>query len=312
MKRREFLAGTALAGLALPFGSRKVLAGSSRRKKVLYFTRCAGYEHSVVKRAGTQLAFSEKVLTELGQKVGFDVECTKDGRVFDEKLDKYDLIAFYTSGDLTKPDKYNTPPMTKEGKQRLLDAVAAGKGFAAFHAGNDSFHSAGPSDENQAVPDPYIAMVGGEFIIHGRQQQATLRVTSPNFPGLESLGGSLRVMEEWYALKNFAKDLHVTLLQETAGMVDPCYQRPPFPSTWVRKHHEGRVFYTSLGHREDIWTNPSVQKIILGGFAWAMRDVDADVKPNICEVAPGAWKVPKNPPPKPKAKAKPAAKPQAK
>ena len=304
MKRREFLAGTglALAGLGLPFGTRSLSAGSTRRKKGLYFTRCAGFEHSAVKRAGNELAFSEKVLTELGQKVGFDVQCTKDGRVFDEGLDKYDLIAFYTSGDLTQPDKYKTPPMSKAGKQRLLDAIAGGKGFAGFHSANDSFHSAGPHDENQSVPDPYIAMVGGEFIVHGRQQEATLKVTSPEFPGLEGLGDSLRLQEEWYALKNFGKDLHVTLVQETAGMVDPCYQRPPFPATWVRKHHQGRVFYTSFGHREDIWTNPKVQKMILGGFAWAMRDVDADVAPNICQVTPDAWEIPKLPPPKPRAK----------
>jgi type 1 glutamine amidotransferase len=300
MNRRELLtgAGAALAGLTFPLSKLPAFAG--RRKKVLYFTRCAGFEHSVVKRAGTNLAFSEKLLTELGQKAGFDVECTKDGRVFDESLDKYDLLAFYTSGDLTQPDKYNTPPMTKAGKQRLLDAVAAGKGYAGFHSANDSFHSAGPRDENQQIVDPYLAMVGGEFIVHGRQQEATLKVTSPKFPGMEGLGDSLRLLEEWYAMKNFARDLHVTLLQDTAGMVDACYQRPPFPATWVRKHHQGRVFYTSFGHREDILTNPKVQKIILGGFAWAMREVDADVTPNIAQVAPGAGTVPKLPPPKPK------------
>ncbi len=307
MKRRDFLAGAglALAGVALPFGVRRVVAGVPRRKKVLYFTRSVGFEHSPVKRAGGQLAFSEKLLIELGQKVGFDVDCTKDGRVFDEPLDKYDLIAFYSCGDLTKPDKYNNPPMSLDGKQRFLDAVAKGKGYAGFHSANDSFHSVGPHDENQAVLDPYIAMVGGEFIVHGHQQEATLKVTSPSFPGNQSLGGSIRVKEEWYALKNFAKDLHVTLLQETGDMTDACYQRPPYPATWARMHHQGRVFYTSFGHREDIWTNPSVQKVILGGFAWAMRDVDADVTPNISQVAPGAWKVPKLPPRKPQAPAKP-------
>jgi type 1 glutamine amidotransferase len=53
------------------------------------------------------------------------------------------------------------------------------------------------------------------------------------------------------------------------------------------------VYYTSFGHREDIWTNPAVQRIILGGFAWALGNVDADVTPNIDRIAPQANELPK-------------------
>ncbi len=283
MKRREFVwAGAAAFGASFfPIGWKAALAGwNPGRKKVLYFTRSAGFEHSVVRREGDQLSHSEVILTELGQRAGFDVTCTKDGRVFDEDLGQFDLIAFYTSGDLTRPDKLGTPPMTADGKKRLLDAVANGKGFIGFHAATDTFHSRG------SEIDPFIAMIGGEFIVHGRQQEATLRNTSPRFPGMGNVGETLRLMEEWYALKNFAKDLHVIFVQETEGMVDDCYQRPPFPATWARMHGKGRVWYSSLGHREDIWTNPLVQEIFLGAIAWALGNVDADVSPNIDQVTP--------------------------
>ncbi len=285
MKRREMLATTGAAVLGLstfPFGWASAAEG--KKQKVLYFTRCAGFEHSVVRRGkDDELSHSEKILTELGNRYDVEVVCTKDGRVFDGDLDQYGCIAFYTSGDLTKPNQRKTPPMTPRGKKRLLDAIAAGKGFVGFHAANDSFHSKGPDDI-----DPYIAMVGGEFVTHGRQQVATMRVTSPEFPGLEEAGRSFERNEEWYALKYFAKDLHVILVQETEGMQDGCYQRPPFPATWARKHGKGRVFYTSLGHREDIWTDPLVQQIFIGGFAWAMGEVDADITPNIDQVTPKA------------------------
>ncbi len=78
------------------------------------------------------------------------------------------------------------------------------------------------------------------------------------------------------------------LVQETEGMVDAQYQRPPFPATYARMHDKGRVFYTSFGHREDIWTNPKVQEVVLGGIAWALRNIDADVTPNIDQVTPKA------------------------
>ena len=290
MKRREMLKAASAAALGLSaFPPGWAAAAEEKKLKVLYFTRCAGFEHPVVRRQDGQLSHSEKVLTEMGEFAGFEVECTKDGRVFDGDLDQYDCIAFYTSGDLTKPNKRNTPPMTPEGKQKLLDAIAAGKGFVAFHSATDSFHSKGPRNEIQTEVDPYIAMLGGEFLTHGAQQEASLIISS-RFPGAGNLGCAegISFTEEWYASKNFAKDLHVILVQETKYMKGDCYQRPDFPCTWARMHGQGRVFYTSLGHREDVWTNPFFQAIVLGGFAWAMGNVDYDVKPNIDRVTPQA------------------------
>jgi len=290
MKRREMLlsAGAAFVGLsAFPFGW--AAAAGKKKQKVLYFTRSAGFQHGPVARKGDELSHSEKILIELGERAGFEVECTKDGRVFDGDLAQYDAFAFYTCGDLTREQsKDNSPPMSPAGKQKLLDAVAGGTGFVGFHSAADSFHSPGERNANQTELDPYVAMVGGEFIKHGRQQVATMRITSPDFPGVKGLGDSFELNEEWYALKNFAENLHVILVQETEGMTGNCYQRPPFPATWARMHGQGRVYYTSLGHREDVWTNPMIQEIILGGFAWTMGNVDADLTPNLDQAAPKA------------------------
>lgn len=282
MKRRQMLLSAGAAAVGLSTFPMRWVAGAEKKRRLLYFTRSAGFEHSVVKRNGDQLSHSEKVLIELGKQHGFDVECTKDGSVFDSDLGRFDAIAFYTSADLTKPCNQPGKPMSQDGVKRLLDAIAGGKGFVAFHAATDSFHSQG----NQITP--YVAMVGGEFVTHGPQQVATMRVTSPGFPGMQTAGRSFDLNEEWYALKNFAKDLHVILVQETAGMKGDCYQRPPFPATWARRQGNGRVYHTSLGHREDVWTNPKVQEIFLGGLAWAFGHVTAEVPPNIDQVTPQA------------------------
>jgi len=293
--RRDFVKriGIITVGASV-FPFRGLLGKSSGKAKgkLLYFTRSAGFEHSVVRRKGDKLAFSERILTQLGKKHGFEVVCTKDGRVFDEDLSKFSAIAFYTTGDLTKPNKRGTPPMSPEGKKRLLAAVRAGKGFVGFHSATDSFHSKGPRNKNQERPDPYIQMLGGEFIVHGRQQVAKVKVVSPDFPGTKGFGKELALREEWYALKNFAKDLHVILVQETGGMQGKMYERPPYPQTWAHMYGKGRVFYTSFGHREDIWMNPVVQDLIVGGIWWAMCRVDADVTPNVEKVTPGAWTLP--------------------
>ena len=131
-------------------------------------------------------------------------------------------------------------------------------------------------------------MVGAEFIRHDAQQKAKNRVVDPKFPGMEGLGDTIELMEEWYTFKKFAKDLHVILVQETEGMKGPSYQRPSFPATWAHMYGKGRVFYTSLGHREDIWTNKIFQQILLGGIAWALGNAKAEIPPNIDQVTPEA------------------------
>jgi type 1 glutamine amidotransferase len=129
---------------------------------------------------------------------------------------------------------------------------------------------------------------------------ARIQVTGPQFPGAEKLDTSFSLMEEWFSLIRFTKDLHVILVQDCAGMNKDkpadrrCYDRPPFPSTWARMYGRGRVFYTSLGHREDVWANKLFQQLVLGGLSWALGRVEADITPNIDQVAPHANDFPKS------------------
>ena len=87
------------------------------------------------------------------------------------------------------------------------------------------------------------------------QQRARNTVVDPRFPGFADLGSGFEMMEEWYSLKDFSDDLHVLLVQETGTMEGIEYQRGPYPATWARMHGSGRVFYTSMGHRDDVWAS---------------------------------------------------------
>jgi type 1 glutamine amidotransferase len=299
MKRREMLLTTGLAALGLSaFPWTRAAAADKAKRKLLMFTKSSSFEHSVAKRTDGELSHNERIMTELGRGHGFDVVCTKDGAAFDGDLDQYDAFFFYTTGDLTQSGTDKQPPMTAQGKQRLLAAVAAGKGFLASHCGSDTFHSAGPRREEQEKKDDYIAMLGGEFIRHGPQQKARQKVVDKNFPGFGQISpaavveGEFLINDEWYSLKNFADDMHVLLVMDTQGMKGEDYERPPYPSTWIRRHEKGRVFYTSMGHREDVWTNKDFQNMLLGGLAWAFGDADYEVTPNIKQVAPGAHVMP--------------------
>ncbi len=306
VNRREFLkaGGAAAFGLGLssfPFGWAQ--AAGAPKRRLLVFTKSAGFEHSAIKRKDDKLSFAEQILTDLGAQHDFEVTCTKDGSLFTpENIAQYDAFLFYTTGDLTTPGTDKTPPMTTAGKAAFLEAIKEGKGFVGLHAATDTFHT--PPDDRYVAygdkVDPYIAMIGAEFIHHNAQQEAKMLVADRKFPGFGDLKDSFTLKEEWYSLKDFQKNLHVLLMQETAGMQGTDYQRPPYPATWARMHGKGRVFYSSMGHREDVWTNPLFQGILLGGLSCATGNVTANVAPNIARVAPHAWDLPPRPAPKPK------------
>ena len=194
MRRRDCLLAAGAAGVGwLAFPMRWVAAAEQKHQKVLYFTRSSGGGHSAVIRKGQKLALSERVLTEMGQRAGFDVFCTKDGSVFDKDLGQFDAVIFYTSGDMSKPDdpanpvNGGAPPMSSTGKNRLVEMITAGKlGFVGVHS---------------AWWDPKIQIIGGQFHGHGRQQEAALKNVAPGFPGMQKAPETLRLMEEWYAMQ---------------------------------------------------------------------------------------------------------------
>ena len=266
-------------------------------RRLLFFNRSVGFQHSVVEVKDGKPCYAETILQPICKEHGWELVSTKDGRVFTpENLAKFDALLFYTQGDLlAESPRDHSPPMTPEGKQALLDAIKGGKGFVGFHCASDTFHSPGDKSEAQPVGkrDPYIDMVGGEFIVHQSQQETTMTVADPKFPGAGSLGDGFKMVEEWYSLKNFADDLHVLLVNETKDMHDKCYDRPPYPATWIRNYGKGRVFYTSMGHREDVWTRPEFQSLVVGGITWAVGDAKADTTPNIRSVTPHADVMPK-------------------
>lgn len=298
MKRRELLSRGVASAIGFILAPSPRGAEGQSKKRILFFTKSSGFEHSVIRASGSQPSHAERVLMDLAQKHDWAVTHTKDGSVFaTENLAQYDAFLFYTTGDLTIAGTDKSAPMTPDGKAAFLRAIKHGKGFIGTHSAADTFHSPGSRFAHaRENADPYIQMLGGEFIQHGKQQNARMVCADPDFPGCADVKSGFELTEEWYSFKDYQKDLHVILVQQTDGMAktgsDSVYNRPPYPATWTRMHGKGRVFYTSMGHREDVWTNPVFQTILAGGISWALGETNADVTPNVEKVAPGYTVVP--------------------
>jgi len=263
----------------------------------------------VVKLVDGKPSIVDSVITGIGRKHGYNVHCTKDGRIFDSPdLAKFQTIFFFTTGDLTQEGTDKNPPMTAAGKQKFLDAIHGGTSFVGSHAAADTFHTPPdpPDLSNRYVAhgeksDPYLLMLGGEFIVHGstpRLQAAKLFIDDVTFPGLEKVRLPVELTEEWYSLKDFAPDLHVIAALDTNDMKGEAYERPPYPITWARMHGKGRVFYTAIGDRPENWRDPFFVDLLDGGIRFSMRDANAELSQNMKAVTPGYAEIP--PPNKPK------------
>jgi uncharacterized protein len=301
--RRQFLEGGTIAGASFVFP--KALFAAAK-KSLLAFTKSSGFEHDVVKTTGGKPSIVEQAVTTLGKEHGFDVTATKDGGVFNSgDFRKYAAVLFFTSGDLTTPGTDNNPPMSQQGKQSLLDAIQGGLGFVGIHAASDTFHTP-PETEDRAnryvahgeKSDPYLRMLGAEFITHGstpRLQTTNIIVNDRSFPGLEGVSSPVRFNDEWYSLKDFRTDLHVILTLDTKGMTGEPYQRAPYPMTWARMDGKGRVFYTAIGDRPENWSNPFFLHLLGGGIRWAIVDAKASLDQNLLKAAPGYAEIPPKP-----------------
>jgi type 1 glutamine amidotransferase len=180
-----------------------------------------------------------------------------------ESLKNYDAVVFAsTTGDLPIPDP-----------QGLLDWIRQGHAFIGIHAASDTFHN---------WPG-YIDMLGGEFQHHGAQVGVECLNEDPQHPANAKLGKTWTIsQEEIYQFKNYdAAKVHDLLIMDKHPET---HAEGHFPVSWCKTYGEGRVFYTSLGHREDIIdadpnlpdrkNSPEISKAyqahVLGGIEWAL------------------------------------------
>ena len=202
-------------------------------------------------------------------------------------MKKYDTIIFAnTTGELPLPDP-----------QGFLDYIKAGHGFAAMHAGGDTFHTwATPYEgKDKGAPTPYVQMLGGEFETHHAQSENELTIRDPDFPAMKPVveagkngtqssvdthkntmpmgGTKWKTFEETYIYKNNdPSKVHVLLdIDHYPNDQSPDAGKPgQHLIAWSKMYGKGRIFYTALGHRDEMWRDAIYQQHILGGIKFAL------------------------------------------
>jgi len=238
------LAPAVVAGAVVPFLQ---AAQAKSPKKVLVVTVTKGFRHDSIptaerlidqlaKDSGAFVVDYARTDADLTTKMGVRVLAGHDGVVFAS-----------TTGDLPLPDR-----------QAFVDWVAAGHGFVGIHSATDTYHGWAP----------FIEMIGGEFESHGPQAKVDLLSQDPAHPATKGMASPTPVFDEIYLYKSFSRDrVHMLLaLDKHPNEGTPGY----YPLAWTRAPGKGRVFYTALGHREDVLEAEWYRKHLLGGILWAL------------------------------------------
>ncbi len=258
-------------------------------KRLLLVTHSGGFVHSSVVTA-------EEVLKEIGPKYGFEVTCyrftgdpdadggkalekysehfrqaTKQpvtreqcGRINAETLKKFDIVLFFTTGD----------PVNKEELHDLVTWVQNGGAFAGTHCGTDTLYK-----------DPaYGRLVGAYFDGHPWHQKIKLHVEDPEHAAAKGFHNGSEITDEMYQFRDpYSRErLHIILSIDNRSIDVSKGKRSDhdYAVSWCHKVGKGREFYTSLGHREEVWRDPRYQEHLMGGLKWALGLAQGDATPS--------------------------------
>ncbi|MGB3088169.1 MAG: ThuA domain-containing protein [Phycisphaerae bacterium] len=238
----------------------------AKPRKLLVFNLCRGFRHGAI-------PYGAKALEIMGQKTGaFEAVLSNDVAMFKpENLAKFDAVCMNnTTGEL-----FNDEAL----KKSLLDFVRGGKGVIGIHAATDCFYK---------WPE-YGAMMGGYFAGHpwGGGGTWAVKVDDPDHALTQVFGGKgFKVKDEIYQFREpYSREKLRILLtldmtdKDTAGRKGGRKDND-YAVAWVRSYGQGRVFYGSLGHNNEIFWNPLILQFYLDGIQFALGDLEADTTPS--------------------------------
>jgi type 1 glutamine amidotransferase len=265
-------------------------ANQPARKRLLFLTHAALYKHP-------SLGPAEAAVALWGKSGGFDVTTVEgfkqDSAHLDlafltpEYLAQFDGLMLMTNGNL---------PLTEAQKRGVIAFVRGGKGIVGVHCASLTMYD---------YPE-FGEMLGGYYLrsivpmnLMNQGRIGVLKVEDPAHPATKMLGGSWPLVEEFYEFgrspwdasrpmenlsqvgklripMGFSRDRVKVLLSLDTERTDlsnlqGIQKGGDYPQAWSRTFGKGRSFYTSLGHRADIWpTDPVFRAHVTGGIRWAL------------------------------------------
>lgn len=260
-------------------------AKPARQRTVLVFTLTRGFRHG-------SIPYAAKAFELMGEATGaFRTVVSEDISLFEPKqLARFDAVLLVnTTGELFLPPDYKKlPPSEQEAarerdarlRKSLLDFVCAGKGLAGVHSATDTFYQ---------WPE-FGEMMGGYFNGHPWHESVTIALDEPDHPLCAAFAGKdFEITDEIYQFREpYSRTSLRVLLHLDRERTPERGGRPDndYAVSWIRNYEQGRVYYCSLGHRNEIYWNPLVLRYYLDGIQFVLGDLPVDATPSGVKPAP--------------------------
>jgi type 1 glutamine amidotransferase len=156
---------------------------------------------------------------------------------------------------------YTMSKIEKEEVDNLTKAVEGGVGLGGYHGGMcDAFR--------EAVD--YQFMCGGQWVAHpGNVIDYSVNIVARDDPIMDGIGDFDVHSEQYYMHVDPSNEVLATTT--FSGEHAPWIEGVVMPVVWKRRHGQGRVFYSSLGHVTKEFEVPEMRTILRRGLVWAAR-----------------------------------------
>lgn len=204
-----------------------------------------GHEPELTSKRFASLLENEGFTVEVSDKL----DCLAD---LDKLLGLDLIVACWTMGAIDREYTVN-----------IAKAVAAGVGLAGCHGGMcDSFRE---DTEWQFI-------TGGQWVSHpgGDGIDYTVNIAKSSSPIVEGLEDFPVCSEHYYLHIDPAIEVLATTRFPLVTYYHISNKVVDMPVAWTKFWGNGRVFYTSLGHHDDVFEkSPTAQELMRRGMLWA-------------------------------------------
>lgn len=239
--------------LFLIFGVGNHFFFAQKAVNVLVYSKTQGYRHK-------SIPVAKKAFKVWGAQENWNVSYSETSSdIATEKLKDIDVIVFLnTTKDV----------LDASSRKAFQQYIHNGGGFVGIHAATDTEYNW----------PWYYQMIGAYFKSHPKVQPATLNVNKAcGHPSIQHFDETFTVKDEWY---NFTKDVLPSvnvLLTLDATSYQGKNKDKSHPISWYHYYEGGRVFYTGMGHTNEIYANPDFIKHVKNGVNWAAKTIDVSI-----------------------------------
>ena len=230
-------------------------------KHILVIGQTKGFEHDSVSdgMAAIYNMGHESGVWEATLRTDVELITKKDLSRNAKTLDYFDALVFVsTTGELDLDDSQK--------KDMIAFIKDDGKGFVGVHAALDT---------NYKWPE-YGEMIGGWFDQHPWSTfNAPIINEDPSFPAVRHFPKAFLKYDEIYQPKEWSRDkVNVLLSLDPAKLnyANPRVHRTDhdFAVAWSKMYGKGRVFYSTLGHTQEAWSDPDIRKMYFEAIKWVL------------------------------------------